>query len=199
MSAPTVGMIGAGQLAQMSLAPAIALGINLKILAADESDSAAKIAKVEIGDYRDLDVLRNFAKKCDFLTFEHELVPNGHLRALESEGFVIRPSSTSLLVAQDKAHMRKVFTENQIPCPKWQVINSADAIPAFPAILKSITGGYDGRGVQLVKDQLSARKVIAEWGKALYEEVVPFDRELAILIARSPHNQVATWAVSETI
>ncbi len=199
MSAPTVGMIGAGQLAQMSLAPAIALGINLKILAADESDSAAKIAKVEIGDYRDLDVLRNFAKKCDFLTFEHELVPNGHLRALESEGFVIRPSSNSLLVAQDKAHMRKVFTENQIPCPKWQVIDSADAIPAFPAILKSITGGYDGRGVQLVKDQLSARKVIAEWGKALYEEVVPFDRELAILIARSPHNQVATWAVSETI
>ena len=62
MSAPTVGMIGAGQLAQMSLAPAIALGINLKILATDISDSAAKIAKVEIGDYRDLEVLRNFAK-----------------------------------------------------------------------------------------------------------------------------------------
>ena len=144
-------------------------------------------------------MLRNFAKKCDFLTFEHELVPNGHIRALEAEGFVIRPSSTSLLVAQDKAHMRKVFTENQIPCPKWQVIDSAAAIPAFPAILKSITGGYDGRGVQLVKDEVSAKKVIAEWGKALYEEVVPFDRELAILIARSPHNQVATWAVSETI
>ena len=89
MSAPTVGMIGAGQLAQMSLAPAIALGINLKILASDESDSAAKTAKVEIGNYRDLEVLRNFAKGCDFLTFEHELVPNGHLRILEEEGFVI--------------------------------------------------------------------------------------------------------------
>jgi 5-(carboxyamino)imidazole ribonucleotide synthase len=199
MSAPTVGMIGAGQLAQMSLAPAIALGINLKILASDESDSAAKIAKVVVGDYRDLEVLRNFAKSCDFLTFEHELVPNGHLRILEEEGFAIRPSSKSLLVAQDKAHMRKVFTENQIPCPEWKVVDNASAIPKFPAILKSITGGYDGRGVQLVNDENSAKKVIGEWGKALYEEVVPFDRELSILIARSPHNQVATWTVTETI
>ena len=199
MSAPTVGMIGAGQLAQMSLAPAIALGINLKILASEESDSAAKTAKVEIGNYRDLEVLRNFAKGCDFLTFEHELVPNGHLRILEDEGFVIRPSSKSLLVAQDKAHMRQTFTENQIPCPEWKVVDNASGIPKFPAILKSITGGYDGRGVQLVQDELSAKKVIAEWGKALYEEVVPFDRELSILIARSPHNQVATWAVTETI
>ena len=181
MSAPTVGMIGAGQLAQMSLAPAIALGINLKILASEESDSAAKTAKVEIGNYRDLEVLRNFAKGCDFLTFEHELVPK------------------SLLVAQDKAHMRQTFTENQIPCPEWKVVDNASGIPKFPAILKSITGGYDGRGVQLVQDELSAKKVIAEWGKALYEEVVPFDRELSILIARSPHNQVATWAVTETI
>lgn len=72
---------------------------------------------------------------------------------------MIRPSSNSLLVAQDKGHMRKVFTENQIPCPKWQVIDSAADIPAFPAILKSITGGYDGRGVQLVKMKFLPEKL----------------------------------------
>lgn len=199
MSAPILGMIGAGQLAQMSLAPAVALGISLRILATDLSDSAAKIAKVEVGDFRDLEVLRSFAKKCDFITFEHELVPNGHLRALQAEGFVIRPSASALLVAQDKAQMRKTFSENQIPCPKWLVISSADEIPAFPAILKSISGGYDGRGVRLIKDLAEAELIINDWGKALYEEVVPFDRELAILIARSPHNQIATWAVTETV
>ena len=104
-----------------------------------------------VGDYRDLEVLRKFAKSCDFLTFEHELVPNGHLRILEEEGFVIRPSSKSLLVAQDKAHMRKVFTENQIPCPKWKVVESATAIPSFPAILKS-----SSLGVSMVSNAANA-------------------------------------------
>ena len=196
---PTVGIVGAGQLAQMSLAPAAALGINLRILAATPSDSAAKYFPVDIGDHRDLDQLISFASECDVLTFEHELVPTGHIRRLEELGHVVRPSSRALLHSQDKAHMRTSFAEVGIPQPRWKVISSADEITNYPVILKSISGGYDGRGVARVDDANHADSVIREWGKALCEELIEFDRELSIMIARSPHDQVSTWAVTETV
>lgn len=197
--APRLGIIGAGQLAQMSLAPAAALGIPLKILGASQSDSAAQFFPVTVGDYRDLDQLINFATECDVITFEHELVPNGHIRRLEELGKIVRPSSKALLHAQDKLHMRKSFSEAGLPQPRWSEVSSAGEIDSYPVILKSITGGYDGRGVRLVTSDSEAQAVLEEWGSALCEEVIPFNRELAIMIARSPHNQVSTWATTETI
>lgn len=197
--APRVGIVGAGQLAQMSLAPAAALGINLRILAASQSDSAAKYFPVTIGDYKDINQLIAFAEECDVLTFEHELVPNGHIRRLEELGKTVRPSSQTLLHAQDKLHMRKSFSEIDLPQPRWHMVRSSDEITSYPVILKAITGGYDGRGVQLITNQSEAELALASWGAALCEEVVDFDRELAIMIARSPHDQVSIWAVTETV
>ena len=197
--APRLGIIGAGQLAQMSLAPAAAMGINLSILAANERDSAARYFPVTIGDYRDLEQLIKFANDCDVITFEHELVPNGHVRRLEELGKIVRPSSQALQHAQDKFHMRKSFSEVGLPQPRWQVIRSADEIETFPVVLKSITGGYDGRGVRIVNNLAEAQSALIAWGSALCEEKITFDRELAIMIARSPHNQVSLWAVTETV
>ena len=197
--APRLGIIGAGQLAQMSLAPATALGIQLQILANSESESAAQFFPVTIGDYKDIDHLMSFAEQCDVITFEHELVPNGHIRRLEELGKLVRPSSTAFRHSQDKLHMRKSFSEAGLPQPRWKVVSSADDLDSYPVILKAITGGYDGRGVRLVNNQSEATAAIVEWGSALSEEVVHFDRELAIMIARSPHNQVSLWATTETV
>lgn len=197
--APRLGIIGAGQLAQMSLAPAAALGIELRVLAANERDSAAQYFPAIIGDYRDLEQLISFANECDVITFEHELIPNGHVRRLEELGKMVRPSSQALLHAQDKFHMRMSFSEIGLPQPRWQVIRAAEEIQSYPVILKSITGGYDGRGVRIVTNREEAHGALADWGSALCEEVVTFDRELAIMIARSPHNQVSLWAVTETV
>lgn len=196
---PRLGIIGAGQLAQMSLAPATALGISLRILAGRSDDSAAQYFPATIGDYRDLDELITFADDCDVITFEHELVPNGHIRRLEELGKIVRPSAKALAHAQDKLHMRRSFSAAGLPQPEWKSLTSANEIASYPVILKSITGGYDGRGVRLVADRAAAEQVLNEWGSALCEEVVEFDRELAIMVARSPHNQVSTWATTETI
>ena len=198
-SSPVLGIIGAGQLAQMTLAPAASLGITLKILAASAQDSAAQYFPASVGDYSNLDQLINFAELCDVITFEHELVPNGHLRRLEELGHVIRPSSKALLHAQDKAHMRSSFQSVGIAQPRWKVISTAEEIDAFPVILKSISGGYDGRGVRRINNQGEAQDLLTLWGSALCEELIPFDRELSIMIARSPHNQVATWVLTETV
>ena len=72
---PTIGIIGAGQLARMSVSSAAALGINLLLLAKDSSDSGAQIANHIVGDYTDVETVLEFAKKCDVITFEHELIP----------------------------------------------------------------------------------------------------------------------------
>jgi 5-(carboxyamino)imidazole ribonucleotide synthase len=101
---PTVGVIGAGQLARMSVAPAAALGVNLLLLANDAHDSGAQITNHVVGDYRDLETVRAFARKCDVITFEHELIPLSIIKTLEADGVVVRPSSASFIFSQDKAN-----------------------------------------------------------------------------------------------
>ena len=84
---PVVGMVGGGQLARMTHQAAIELGQSLKVLAAKPDDPAALVAPdVQIGHHTDLDALREFARGCDAVTFDHEHVPGEHLRALAAEG-----------------------------------------------------------------------------------------------------------------
>ena len=83
---PRVGIIGAGQLGRMSAAPATALGIDLLLFAQSPADSGAQVANFKVGDYLDLAQVREFAKNCDLITFEHELIPISIIRALENEG-----------------------------------------------------------------------------------------------------------------
>ncbi|MTA31527.1 MAG: 5-(carboxyamino)imidazole ribonucleotide synthase, partial [Actinobacteria bacterium] len=104
---PTVGIIGAGQLARMTVAPAEALGINLLLFAQHAEDSAAQIAPHIVGDFRDLSALQAFASKCDVITFEHELVPLPIIKGLEASGVKVSPSSQAFLYSQDKAAMRQ--------------------------------------------------------------------------------------------
>ncbi len=120
---PRVGVIGSGQLAQMMLAPAAALGIDLITLANSSEDSAAQSSPHVIGDFRDLDVVRQFAKSCDLVTFELELIPISIIRTLENEGIKFQPNSNSFQYSQDKALMREKLAH--LPNPKWQVVTEA--------------------------------------------------------------------------
>jgi 5-(carboxyamino)imidazole ribonucleotide synthase len=104
---PTVGIIGAGQLARMMVAPATALGVNLLLFAQGEEDSAAQIAPHVVGDYRNLSQLLEFAKKCDLITFEHQLVPLSVIKGLEVAGVKVFPRSQTIQSSQDKAALRE--------------------------------------------------------------------------------------------
>ena len=194
---PTVGVIGAGQLARMSIAPAAALGVNLLLLANDSDESAAQITNHIVGDYRDLETVRSFASKCDVLTFEHELIPLSIIKVLESEGVVVRPSSASFVFSQDKAAMRERLSK--FPAPKNKVVTIASEVTEYPVIAKAISGGYDGRGVWKVENETELSLLIKENGKVLIEELIDFDYEIAVMVARSPHGQATTWAPTQTI
>ena len=180
----------------MTLAPAAALGIDLISLAASENDSAAQSSPHVVGDYRDLDSVRNFAKQCDLVTFEHELIPLSIIKTLESEGFKFLPSANAFQYSQDKALMREKLAH--LPSPKWQVVTEAIDWQ-YPAIAKAISGGYDGRGVWKIEAKSDLEKLLKEVPKLILEEFVNFDYEIAVMVARSAHGQAATWAPTRTI
>jgi 5-(carboxyamino)imidazole ribonucleotide synthase len=194
---PVVGIIGAGQLARMTVAPAIALGVTLKLFAQDKSDSAAQICDHEVGDFRDLKEVLKFARDCDVITFEHELVPLSVIKGLEAEGIRVYPPSSAFIYSQNKAEMRKVLSD--LPSPKWQLINDEEQISSFPVIAKAISGGYDGRGVWKILNLDMLDEIIAINPKLLIEELIEFDCEIAVMVARSPHGQASTWAPTQTI
>ena len=194
---PTVGVIGAGQLARMSIAPATALGVDLLLLAANSQDSGAQITNHIVGDYKDLETVRAFARKCDVVTFEHELIPLSIVKALEADGVVVRPSSSAFVYSQDKAAMREKLSS--FPSPLWQVITFSHQVQEFPVIAKSISGGYDGRGVWKVSDAQELTLLLQQNSKLLIEELIDFDYEIAVMVARSPHGQATSWAPTQTI
>ena len=193
---PKVGVVGSGQLAQMMLTPAAALGIDFITLANSANDSAAQSSPHVVGDYRDLDTVRNFAKHCDLVTFEHELIPISILRTLEAEGIKFLPAASAFQYSQDKALMRQKLAH--LPNPKWQVVTEA-VDWEYPAIAKAISGGYDGRGVWKLESKLDLEKLLKEVPKLILEELIDFDFEIAVMVARSPHGQAATWAPTLTV
>jgi 5-(carboxyamino)imidazole ribonucleotide synthase len=150
-----------------------------------------------VGDYRDLETVRAFARKCDVITFEHELIPLSIIKTLEADGVVVRPSSASFIYSQDKAAMRERLSN--FPSPKNAVVTKAEEVLEFPVIAKAISGGYDGRGVWKINSEAELATVLKEVGKVLIEELIDFDYEIAVMVARSPHGQATTWAPTQTI
>ena len=196
-SFPTVGVIGAGQLARMMVAPATELGITLRLFATSWEDSGAQVCSHVVGDYKNIEHLKKFAEECDVITFEHELVPLSVIKGLEAAGVRVYPSSAAFIYSQDKAEMRRKL--QNFPAPQWLVVSSADQVTELPVIAKSLSGGYDGRGVWKVAsaDQLS--DLLQQNRTLLVEELINFDAEIAVMVARSPHGQATSWTPTETV
>ncbi|MFF5921936.1 5-(carboxyamino)imidazole ribonucleotide synthase [Streptomyces flavochromogenes] len=206
MTFPVVGMVGGGQLARMTHEAGIPLGIKFKLLSDTPQDSAAQVvSEVVIGDYRDLATLRDFARGCDVITFDHEHVPTEHLRALEADGIPVRPGPDALVHAQDKGVMRAKLDEIGAPSPRHRIVADpedaaafAAEVGGFPIILKTVRGGYDGKGVWFVRKPEDARDPFLAGVPVLAEEKVDFTRELAANIVRSPHGQAVAYPVVES-
>jgi 5-(carboxyamino)imidazole ribonucleotide synthase len=203
--APRVAVIGGGQLARMMAQPAIALGVPLRLLAEAEGVSAAQVIPDQlVGDYRDLATLTRVTEGCAVVTFDHEHVPTEHLHALEDAGVAVRPGPEALVHAQDKIVMREAMARLGAPQPRWAVVASADEVAefGFPCVLKVSRGGYDGRGVWVVREPADAEEPLAAAERTgvrlLAEELVDFRRELSALVARSPSGQAAAYPVVAT-
>jgi 5-(carboxyamino)imidazole ribonucleotide synthase len=202
-------VVGGGQLARMMAPAATALGFELRVLAeADDVSAVAAVAQAPVGDYTDLDQLLEFSRGLDVLTFDHEHVPTGHLRALIEAGVNVHPGPDALVNAQDKLVMRAAIDRLGLPNPRWAAVADVEALVAFghdagwPVVLKTPRGGYDGKGVRIVHSAEDAANS-AEWFEAmsplLAETKVEFSRELSAMVARTPDGASRAWPVVHTI
>ena len=202
---PVVGMVGGGQLARMTAQAAIGLGVTFRVLAEAPADSAALVTRdVTVGSHLSLRDVSAFAGRCDVVTFDHEHVPGRVLAELESAGVLVRPGSAALRYTQDKLAMRGALTSRGVPCPRYAAVASVADVEEFaagswPVVLKAVSGGYDGKGVWVCASPAAAAEVMAHGIALLAEEFVPFRRELAALVARSPSGQGAAYPVVQTV
>ena len=192
----------------MMIPAAIQLGLDLEVLA-EADGSSARLAATAVGDTLDLDTVLGFARGVDVLTFDHEHVPQPVLAALVEAGVVVRPGPAALQYAQDKLRMREHLEALGFPVPDWAPVVTAGELDAFlaahggVAVLKTARGGYDGKGVRVVRSAAEA----ADWIDAaaaggpplLVEEAVAFTRELAQQVARRPGGELAVYPLVESV
>ena len=200
MSFPTVGVIGAGQLARMMLPSAVDLGISLSLFAGSHSESGALVAPHTVGSLTDTEAVLEWASHCDVVTFEHELIPQELIAAIEASGVKVFPRAAAFIFSQNKLKMRRKMEELGLPNPRWQAYDGGVLALDFPLIAKSVAGGYDGRGVFLLNNLTELQALHNRHNETLLlEEKLDFDYEIAIMVARSPHGQGATWAPTLTV
>ncbi|UMG94665.1 5-(carboxyamino)imidazole ribonucleotide synthase [Nocardioides sp. TF02-7] len=189
----------------MMAQPAVAMGVPLRLLAEAEGVSAAQVIPDHtVGDYRDLPTLQRVAEGCAVVTFDHEHVPTEHLHALAETGVAVRPGPEALVHAQDKGVMRQAMERLGAPQPRWALVETAADVEEFgvPCVLKVRRGGYDGKGVWVVRTAADVREPLRAAARAgvglLAEELVDFRRELSAVVARAPSGQAAAYPVVAT-
>jgi 5-(carboxyamino)imidazole ribonucleotide synthase len=206
---PVVGVVGGGQLARMMQPAAIALGVRLTLLCESPDAAAAQVIPwTVVGREQAYEDLTAFAKGCDVLTFDHEHVPTEHLRRLVDGGVAVRPGPEALIHAQDKGAMRARLYQIGIGSPRHRIVDDPDAVAAFaaevigwPVVLKTVRGGYDGKGVWIIEsesDPQIGRPFLANV-PVLAEELVDHTRELSAVVARSPSGQAVAYPVVESV
>jgi 5-(carboxyamino)imidazole ribonucleotide synthase len=195
-----IGIIGGGQLAWMMAAAAQKLQLDLIVQTPDASDPAAAIAHSTIlAPVGDATATAALARQCDVITFENEFVDLDALAALVTQGVTFRPSLTVLRSLLDKYDQRQFFQQHGLPTPTFQ--SPAPAVPpSFPAVLKTRRMGYDGQGTFIPKTLAEYTEIVDRIGaeNLLWEEFIPFDRELAVMVARNGSGDIVVYPIVET-
>ena len=206
MIAKKIGVIGGGQLAWMMGLIAPKLGLELIIQTPNIDDPAVSGAKdVVLAAIADEQATAKLAKLTDAITFENEFINLKALLSLENQGVVFRPSLTALLPLLDKYVQRSYLQSIDVPVPNFALLEKPEDLhgfssQTFPLVLKARRHGYDGQGTFIVKNVDELTNVWQKYNcpSMLIEEFVPFQKELAIMVARNTQGEIVTYPVVET-
>ncbi len=195
-----IGIIGGGQLGKMMAQKAKKMGFHISILDPSPKCPAATLADVLIvGGFYDNQKITQLVSHSDVTTFDIEHIDTETLKKLSDAGHKIFPSPHLLEIIQDKLLQKEVLSENGIPVPKFQNVESLESLSRmkFPFVQKARKGGYDGRGVVVMKNKSDLQNAIHT--ESMVEELINFEKELAIMVARSRSGEVKTYPVVEMI
>ena len=205
-----IGIIGGGQLAWMMAAGAKNLGLNLMIQTPRPSDPAVAIAeRVVLGAVADAAVTATLAQQCDAISFENEFIDLLELMKLERQGTRFYPQLRCLKPLLDKYDQRLYCQKLDLPLPRFATLESAADVSqlaaavaevGLPLALKTRRHGYDGQGTFILSDLDSVKAAWARLGyqPVLLEAFVPFERELAVMAARSQTGEIALYPTVES-
>lgn len=195
-----LGILGGGQLGRMLIQEAINYNLTTLVLDPDPDAPCKHIAnKFECGSITDFDTVYNFGKKADIITIEIEKVNIEALEQLEKEGKLVFPQSRVIRLIQDKGIQKQFFKENDIPTSPFQLVNSNEEILnsnfSYPFILKQRKDGYDGKGVMKISSIAEVENAFD--APSLIEELVDFEKEIAVIVARNANGDVKTFPMVE--
>ena len=200
----TLGILGGGQLGKMLLSETLKYDIRTIVLdPSAEAPARFGCHAFFQGDLMDYDTVYQFGKQADLLTFEIENVNVDALERLEQEGVKVYPTPASLRIIQDKGAQKAFYKAHKIPTAPFEAFDSPTLLAAavaegrwtYPFVWKSTRFGYDGNGVKIVRN-LQDLHALPE-GPCIAEQCAEIDKELAVIVARSPKGEVVTYPVVE--
>lgn len=197
-----VGVIGAGQLAQMLGEAAGPLDLKILALTTDPNACAKNTVELVMGDEHDPHAVKNLASQVDVITFEHEHIKGDVFKDLD---FPLHPNVAAVRIAQNRGLEKNFFQDLGIPTPKFEVVNSAFELEqaiktiGFPCVLKTVEGGYDGKGQKVLKQKTDLHAVWQELGAQtlIIEAWVKFEREVSLVAARALDGEIVFYPLTE--
>ena len=195
-----LGILGGGQLGRMLIQEAINYNLTTMVLDPDTNAPCKHIANYfECGSITDYDTVYNFGKKADVITIEIEKVNIEALEQLEKEGKLVFPQSRVIRLIQDKGVQKQFFKENDIPTAPFILVNGKqDMLNSnfiYPFMLKQRRDGYDGKGVMKINTVKDLDEAFE--GPCLIEELVDFEKEIAVIVSRNSKGDVRTFPMVE--
>ena len=193
-----LGVLGGGQLGRMMIQAAANLDLRVEVMDPSADAPCRHLTHRFVqGDLQDADAVFSFGRDLDIITIEIEHVSVDGLRRLRDHGVRVLPDPDHLAIIQDKGLQKQFFAENGIPSSDFQLIDDASGAEAygFPVVQKLRTGGYDGKGVKILKTAADERFD----GPCVLEKAVAIDKELSVIVARNPSGEVATFPVVEAV
>lgn len=203
-SKQTIGILGGGQLGKMLLNTTRQWDLQTKVMD-PSAEAPARIACNHFfqGDLMDYQTVVDFGKELDVLTIEIENVNADALATLEQQGVKVYPQAAVLKVIQNKCHQKQFYQKNKIPTASFQLFNSKEELKdavgrgliSFPFVWKSESMGYDGYGVQIVRSNQNLEQI--KEGACMAEELVAIEKELGIIVCRSPKGETRCYPCVE--
>jgi len=195
-----LGVLGGGQLGRMLIQDAINLDIHVACLDPNEKAPCSEIANdFAHGDFNDYDAVMKFGQDKDVLTVEIEHVNIQALKELEKKGVKVYPQPEILEIIQDKGLQKEFYTQNNIPTAPYKLVQNKEELlqnkDLLPVAQKLRKGGYDGKGVTILKSETDLLKAFD--APCVLESFVPFEKELAVIVARNEKGEISSFPVVE--
>ena len=196
-----LGVLGGGQLGRMMIQSAIDLDVRVEVMdPSPDAPCSSLTHRFVCGDLNDADAVFEFGKDLDVITIEIENVSVEGLKKLEQSGVRVVPKPEHIELIQDKGIQKNFFLENDIVTSEFQLVEEGGDISAFgfPVVQKLRKGGYDGRGVIILKSAEEATETRFK-EKSLIERTVAIDKELSVIVARNASGEITSYPVVESV